>query len=41
MEQFFMREENFHEGVAGFSNIIYKKTMRNFFFFSTGSNDQH
>ena len=29
----FMREENFHEGVVGFSSIIYKKTMRKLFFF--------
>ena len=25
MEEFFMREENFHEGGAGFSSIIKKK----------------
>ena len=25
MEEFFMREENFHEGDAGFSSIIEKK----------------
>ena len=33
MPEFFMREENFHEGVVGFSSIIYKKTMRKLFFF--------
>ena len=28
MEEFIMREENFHEGGAGFSSIIKKKAMR-------------
>ena len=28
IEEFVMREENFHEGRAGFSSIIKKKTMK-------------
>ena len=28
MEEFFLREENFREGGAEFSRIIYKKAMR-------------
>jgi len=33
MEKFFVREENFHEGGAGFFSIIYKKKEKiNIFF---------
>ena len=42
MEEFIMREENFHEGDAGFSSIIYKKQkIYKKKVFSSGSKEQH
>ena len=41
MEEFIMREENFHEGGAVFSSIVKKKMKKNKNKNSTGSMDQH
>ena len=43
MEEFFLGEENFHEGGAGFSIIIKKKQWKNIYekVFSTESKEQH
>jgi len=42
MEEFIMREENFHEGAAGFSSIIKKNNEKiNKKSFSCRSKEQH
>ena len=43
LEEFVMGEENFHEGSAGFSSIIKKKTIKNKYekVFSTEIKEKH
>ena len=43
LEEYFMGEEKFNEGGAGFSSIITKKNMKNKYenVFSTESKEQH